>query len=149
MTECQRCGDEISDEFVTDAEPNICGECWQTANQGESWDAEDAMLEPVTNGCLWCKTPPEKTQEHVEYLPVGDNEQICSVCLMDLRKYKRTIGWQFVIDSRHDGELAEAVSMDVGEVVADHLSEHYDRDVAPPTKMVQSNAARVGDEMED
>lgn len=36
---CVECGDPISDDFVTEVDPDICGSCWLAANQQRMEDA--------------------------------------------------------------------------------------------------------------
>lgn len=122
-----------------------------TMSDSDDWDAEDAMLVSVTDACIWCKTSPEDAMDHVEFKSIGGTDELlCSVCAMGLRKYKRTIGWQFVISTNFPESVAQQVSDAVGETVATELSELYDEDVEPPdSTLTRANAATVGTEDTD
>ena len=67
--------------------------------QAEQWTRQIARETPVKGRCLWCKIEPEAADPDVEFVPVGDDEQMCSRCRADMREYKRSIHVQYFASS--------------------------------------------------
>lgn len=113
----------------------------------ENWDIEDACLEPVEGACIFCKKTPDEAMEHVEWLPVGDDEQLCSICAQDLRKYKRTNTFSIFVDSDiPQGQVRDAMKS-AGQLIYKAIPEEYKRGGGVP-EPATSNASEVKTEDE-
>lgn len=107
---------------------------------------EQTRTEPVTDGCVWCKKTEEEAAEDVEFVPVGEEEQLCTPCLGDLRWYKRAVSWQFVLHSDFPEEFKEAVFEDVSEAFNETVDEFGYEDVdTMHHRHTTSNAAGFGE----
>lgn len=69
------------------------------------WTRTEARETPVEGRCLWCKARPGKAPDDVEWVPVGEDEQLCSRCRADMREYGRAVLVQYWASSGLDAAV--------------------------------------------
>lgn len=88
----------------------------------EQWTRQIARETPVEDRCLWCKIEPEASDSGVEFVPVGDDELLCSRCRKDLREFKRSVHVQYWASTG----LAASVRRLLKDVWQDHIQPELD-----------------------
>ena len=84
------------------------------------WDETEARETPVTDGCIWCKQPPD------DPIPIGDAEVICQQCRGDLREYGRYRQAELYVTAGLEPSLRRIVLDHWDEIRAELIRQHAD-----------------------
>ena len=107
------------------------------------WDADEARTEPVDDDqCVWCKWPRDEWGDDVDGHEIDTGEIVCSNCLGDQRRYKRTVTFDLFYPGHWtDDDQNEAISEKYNE-----LLEAADLDEATVRRSNASGFVRYDDE---
>lgn len=105
-----------------------------------NWDDEQARETPVDGDrCVYCKVHTDESSEDVEYVPVGDSEALCTNCLEDHRRYKRSRTFMLYIHSAFYGTEYGETFNEGYENMVELIRERHGEDV-PLRKAHRRNA---------
>ncbi|QLG47904.1 hypothetical protein [Natrinema halophilum] len=93
------------------------------------WETDEARAESVDDDrCVWCKWPRDEWDDDVDAHEIDTGEVVCSNCLGDQRRYKRTVTFDLFYPGHWaDDDQNEAIGEKYGDLleaagVGNHIS---------------------------